>query len=307
MLPLGFRLLLQQLVVYNLCWTGVKVFEWGDVIMSRLGFRCLLAGVLLVSVCQADPGARQVAPADARQSVPGQSVQADRQAVSGKSPWRTATPQQQGEIEALIDQLALNQNIDPNDMDAQEKAWDTCIAAFDKLSTYQERAFPQLVQHLDDKRPSIPFRNHRLDFQVGKACYWNIYYQLQDRPDDYSRYGYYRKGRDGKDHPQPYWKGTPFDDAGGVKKWLAAHRGLSYPEMQVKCLQWLLKKEKQIGVPDAESYFRNILPLEIQILKRRQQAGEDVQAELKRLQKIKQDKQVDQIPRELLPGEQVGR
>ncbi len=267
--------------------------------MLRLGFRCLLEGVLLVSVCQADPGARQ--------SVPSSSVQGDRQAVSGKSPWRTATPQQKAEIEALIDQLVLNQNIDPNDMDARGKAWDTCIAAFDKLSTYQERAFPQLVQHLDDKRPSIPFRNHRLDFQVGKACYWNIYYQLQDRPDDYSRYGYYRKGRDGKDHPQPYWKGTPFDDAGGVKKWLAAHRGLSYPEMQVKCLQWLLKKEKQIGVPDAESYFRNILPLEIQILKRRQQAGEDVQAELKRLQKIKQDKQVDQIPRELLPGEQVGR
>ncbi|WP_417397904.1 hypothetical protein [Gimesia chilikensis] len=86
--------------------------------MLRLGFRCLLAGVLLVSVCQADPGARQVAPADTRQSVPSPSVPGDRQAVSGKSPRRTATPQQQAVIEALIDQLVLNQNIDPNDMDA---------------------------------------------------------------------------------------------------------------------------------------------------------------------------------------------
>jgi len=299
---------LYPLVDYNLCWTGVNVFEWGDVIMSGLGFRCLLAGVLLVSVCQADPGARQVAPADARQSVPGQSVPSQtvpggRQAAGAKSRWRTATPQQQAEIEALIDQLVLDTSIDPKDMVARGKAWDTCIAAFEKLSTYQERAFPQLVRHLDDKRPSIPFRNHRLGFEVGNACYWNLYYQLQDRPDDYSRYGYYRKGRDGKEHPQPYWKGTPFDDAGGVKKWLAAHRGLSYPQMQVECLRWLLKKEKEIGAPDAASYFLNILPLEIQILKRRQQAGEDVQAELKRLQKIKQEKRVDQIPRELLVGE----
>lgn len=279
--------------------------------MSGLGFRCLLAGVLLVSVCQADPGARQVAPADARKSVPSQLVpsqtvpgwQRSRQAADGKSRWRTATPQQQAEIEALIDQLVLDVSIKPKDRAAQKKLWGSCYAAFRKLSSYQERAFPQLVQHLDDKRDSVPFRNHYVGFKVGNACYWNLYFQLMDRPDDYSRYGYARTGRDGKEHPKPAWEGSPFEAAGGVKKWLIAHRGLSYPEMQIQCLRWQLEKEKEIGAPDAASYFLNILPLEIQILKRRQQAGEDVQAELKRLQKIKQEKRVDQIPRELLVGE----
>lgn len=58
--------------------------------------------------------------------------------------------------------------------------------------------------------------------------------------------------------------------------------------MQIKCLKWLLEREKKIGVPDPESYFINILPLDIQILKRRLEAGDDVADELKRLQEIQE-------------------
>ncbi len=71
---------------------------------------------------------------------------------------------------------------------------------------------------------------------------------------------------------------------------------------QIKCLPWLLEREKGIGAPDPESYFENIHPLEIQILKRRQEAGEDVKQELARLEKIRDGKLATEIPAELLPG-----
>ena len=159
-----------------------------------------------------------------------------------------------------------------------------------------------LIKHLDDKRQSINFRNHHLGNSVSHACYWNIYFQLQDRPPDYSRYGYSRKGRDGKDHPKPYWKGSPFDEAGGLREWLTANENLNYQQKQIKCLNWLLEREKLIGAPNAQSYFINILPLEIQILQRRLENGEDVETELKRLRNIQMGKLVDQVPKELLPG-----
>jgi len=120
--------------------------------------------------------------------------------------------------------------------------FETCLAAFKKLSELKDRAFPLLVEHFDDRRQSINFMNHRAENSVGDACYWNIYFQLQDCPDNYSEYGFQRTGRDGRDHPKPYWEGTPFGDAAGLKKWLEENRDLTYPQMQVRCLQWLLER-----------------------------------------------------------------
>lgn len=101
-----------------------------------------------------------------------------------------------------------------------------CQDAFQKLSEQEDAAFPVLVKHLDDKRQSINFRNHFSGNSVGDACYWIIYFQLQDRPRGYSRYGYSRFGRYGKGCPKPYYEGTPFDDAGGLQEWLAANEKL---------------------------------------------------------------------------------
>lgn len=233
---------------------------------------------------------------------------------------------QEAEIRALIEQLVysdepvanqpiINPNMkivdadgnarpingDSDEGEKQRQRFNSCQEAFNKLIDMREAAIPYLVEHLDDERQSINFRNHYLGNSVGDACYWNIYLQLQDRPRGYSRYGYSRKGRDGKNHPKPYWEGTPFDDAGGLKKWLEANKQLSYAEMQIKCLQWLLDREKEIGASDAESYFINILPLEIQILKRRMEDSDDVKNELERLITIRDKKLIDQIPKKLLP------
>jgi len=147
----------------------------------------------------------------------------------------------------------------------------------------------------------INFRNHYIRNSVGDACYWIIYDQLQDEPKDYSSYGYQRYGRDGKLHRQAYRGGTPFDEAGGLRQWLEANKALSYTQMQIKCLSWLLEREKAIGASDSESYFVNILPLEIRILERKLETGEDVATNLDRLRRIQRDKLVGEIPSELLP------
>lgn len=188
-----------------------------------------------------------------------------------------------------------------DDSKEYRKRFESCQKAFEKLSEFKGLAFPILIEHLDDKRQSINFRNHHIGNSVGDACYWNIYLQLQDTPRDYSQYGYSRKGRDGKNHPKPYWEDTPFDDAGGLRKWLKENKDLSYLEMQIKCLKWLLDKEKRIGASDADSYFVNILPLEIRILERRKENGENVDSELHHLQKRRDEKLVADIPQELLP------
>ncbi|WP_425397551.1 hypothetical protein [Aeoliella sp.] len=220
---------------------------------------------------------------------------------------------QEAEIRALVDQLVfaegdatdqptLSPGIRDNSDEYRER-FERCQKAFSKLMEYKQLAFPVLVEHLDDKRQSINFRNHHMGNSVGDACYWNLYYQLQDRPEGYSRYGYMRKGRDGENHVKPYWEGTPFDEAGGIVKWLKASAKLNYTEKQIKCLKWLLEKEKKIGAADAESYFINILPLEIQILERRLENGEDVQAELDRLKRVSEKKLASAIPKELLPAQ----
>lgn len=236
------------------------------------------------------------------------------------------TPEEQAAIRALIEQLvfeeqpATNQPMrnpgikiygadgkpakpggDAQQADDYRKRFEACQAAFQKLAEFKMAAFPILLEHLDDKRQSINFRNHYLGNSVGDACKWNIYYQLVDKPKNYSQYSYDRPGRDGKDHPRPAWAGTPFDDAGGLRKWLEANKSLTYPEMQIKCLQWFLEKEKAIGASDAESYFINILPLEVRILERRLETGEEVGAELARLRRALEAKDPSVIPPELLP------
>ena len=221
---------------------------------------------------------------------------------------RKPTKEQEQHIRALIEKLVFvplpksNKPIRTDeDLKAANKPFTIVYKAGSELMKYKELAIPILVEHLNDKRKSVHFKNHDIRNDVGTACYYLIYFQLQDRPKDYSRYGYSRKGRDGKDHVQAHSSGTPFDDAGGLKKWLVANKHLTYTEKQLKCLNWLLDKEKEIGASGPKSYFRDILPLEIQILKRELSMGKDVRKKLARLEKIKKEKLVNEIPRELLP------
>ena len=251
-----------------------------------------------------------------QQSTSNASAETQTDDLSARRPAESDAPVEpprisEAEIEAIVDQLVFADSdaenkpvISPcitDDSEAYRKRFETCQTAFRRLSELKDVAFPVLIKHLDDNRQSINFRNHHLGNSVGHACYWNIYFQLQDRPRGYSRYGYSRKGRDGEEHPKPYWEGSPFDEAGGLREWLTANENLNYQQKQIKCLNWLLEREKRIGAPNARSYFINILPLEIQILQRRLENGEDVETELKRLREIQTDRLFDQVPKELLP------
>ncbi|MFK7779515.1 MAG: hypothetical protein QM501_15540 [Gimesia sp.] len=230
----------------------------------------------------------------------------------------TATKKQEAEIRALIEQLVFvkpkkqkgkkseasdeqTNEEEEEELKAQRKQMDVIYKAFNKLYDFKVIAFPILIEHLDDKRGSVHFRNHNLGHSVGDACHWNIYFQLRDRPKGYSKYGYSRKGRDGKQHPKPTWSGSPFRKAGGLRKWLLANKDLSYTEQQIKCLTWFLEKEKKIGASDVDSYFLNILPLEIRILERQLELGKDVKEELNRLRQRRDKKKIKEIPANLLP------
>jgi hypothetical protein len=157
---------------------------------------------------------------------------------------------------------------------------------------------------------SLPLHHHCLNSTVGEWCNWNIRFQLKDLPQDYSSYPAARLGRDGQEYDRSSWGIATSDDQerrgvlshNSLKNWLEANKSLSYPQMQIKCLTWLLEKEKAIGCPDAESYFLNILLLEIQILKRRLECGEKVEAELAILERRQKEKLAIEIPAELLPA-----
>lgn len=225
---------------------------------------------------------------------------------------KTASVAEEADIRMLISQLVvadqkadfqfeLQNGGDNAENPELQKRYEACHAAYKKLSAYKEKAIPFLVEHLNDDRQSAAFRNHNTGCSVGSACYWNIYYQLQDLPKDYSSYGYSRKGRDGQQHEKPYWR-TPFGKDGDVKLWLQQNQQLSYPQKQIKCLTWLLEKEKAIGAWDAESYFENILPLEIRILERKLESGDKVEEDLNRLRHVLKEKDASAVPPELLPG-----
>lgn len=250
---------------------------------------------------------QQVGTPKSQQQAAPRPVAATPAAVPGK-----ATAEQQAEITRLIDQLVFVSGAAPNqpvlspgvrdNSDEYRARFTACQKAYSQLAALGEVAFPQLIEHFEDKRESINFRNHYIEHAVGDACYWIVFGQLQDRPANYSEYGYSRKGRDGQDHPKPYWSGSPFDKAGGLKPWLEQHKALSLRQKQVVCLSWLLQGEKAIGASDAESYYTNILPLEIRILEHRVALGEKLEDHLNYWQRVQKEKLDQAIPREMLPA-----
>jgi hypothetical protein len=174
--------------------------------------------------------------------------------------------------------------------------------AFKQLASLQELAFPILAAHLDDERPSLIHWNHKVARTVGRVCHQVIHDQLTFFPEGYSDYGLQRTGRDGAGHVKPYWQSNPYEEAGGLGKWLQQNQGLSFRQMRIKCLTWLLHGEKQIGVVDPAGYFVHVLPLELGILELQASDGQDVTQELERLRKLSRTRSADQVPMELLPA-----
>ena len=175
------------------------------------------------------------------------------------------------------------------------------IDAFKRLASLQELAFPILAAHLDDARPTRMHWNHKVARTVGGLCYQVIHDQLTFFPAGYTNYGLNRTGRDGDGHKKPYWRSNPYEEAGGLKKWLQQNQGLSFRQMRIKCLTWLLEEERKIGVVDPAGYFVHVLPLELGILELQASDGQDVAEELARVRRLSRTRSADQVPKELLP------
>jgi hypothetical protein len=274
-----------------------------------------IAAIIVLLGCLGDAVCREEATAPGGAEVAGEG--------SGKRPpAAVVTKEQEVEIRKLIEQLVMSpvanpkrkpgstvppeqsdpfaDAVDSGDAEEQRRRVAVCRKAYMQLAAFKELAIPFMLEHLEDQRPSVPFQNHWKGSTVGDACYRNIRDQLEDLPSDYS-YVYSRIGRDGKMHVKPYWVNSGELSQEGLREWMKRHGGLSYTEKQIKCLSWLLAEERKIGACDPESYFKNILPLEIRILHRRVELGEDVGIQLERLQKVLKEKNADAVPSELLP------
>ena len=71
-----------------------------------------------------------------------------------------------------------------------------------------------------------------------------------------------------------------------MEKWLEQNRGLSFRQIRIKCLTWLLEEEKKIGVSETDGYFLHVLPLELGILELQASDGQDAPLELERVRKL---------------------
>ncbi len=119
--------------------------------------------------------------------------------------------------------------------------------AFDKLESLKVKAFPILVKHFDDKRQSINFRNHYLANRLGMhVCGTSL--STARSAEKLLEVRLSTKGARWSKSPQAILEGTPFDDAGGMAKWLEQNKDLSYMKMQIKCLNWLLDGEENRSV-----------------------------------------------------------
>ncbi|ODA36806.1 hypothetical protein [Planctopirus hydrillae] len=225
------------------------------------------------------------------------------------------THAEQQEITKLIDLLEFVSNGKESDSfdeliaeypyDGSDAAYQKVQNAYQKLKDYQVKSLPLLVQHLKDNRSSLSFPYGAMGGRstVGNACYWNIYSQLVDLPEEYSWHGYSRLGRGGKIYRQPRDCANLFDHASGIDQWFKQNSDLCYIEMQIQGLKWLLTAEKKVGIPKAESYFLHILPLEIQILRKQKLMGLPVDEALKHLEQALRERDLSIVPKDLLADE----
>lgn len=223
-----------------------------------------------------------------------------------------ASPQQEKEIRELIEMLVITEResvltdsaegVRTAELEEELAGYIKARKdAFNRLTAFQELAFPMLAEYFDDDRPSAMVWNHIFARTVGTVCYRVVHNQLMELPPDYSDYGLTRIGRDGERHIKPYWEPEPYADSNGLANWLRDNEGLSYAEKRIKCLNWLLDGEKKIGVIDPGGYYTHVFALELEILKQKAAMGKDVAEALARALVQWEARPADQVPKELLP------
>jgi hypothetical protein len=118
------------------------------------------------------------------------------------------------------------------DWKAQQRVHD----AWDELVRMEEKAFPALIRHLDDRRycTSLSF-SYLVDQNVGEICRMILASQLEL---------FYRQL--GHDHAaglfevEPSYIAAHFNDRKMAEEWTMQHKGKKLQEIQVAVLEWLI-------------------------------------------------------------------
>jgi hypothetical protein len=171
------------------------------------------------------------------------------------------------DIDGLIELLAISDKPAGNEpiytpgpeTPRNDPRW-LAIDAAEGLRKKGVAAFPNLVQHLDDKRQSVAFRSV-IPHDVGDACFCIIREQVFSLPKDYRR-SYNRTGADTKSRPRPYFIEPVLFDHSTLPKWLEQRKDKSLREMQIEALTWLIEEERKIGFRNEEDKRAYLDPLE---------------------------------------------
>ena len=173
------------------------------------------------------------------------------------------------EIEALIEQLAISDEpaahapvFSPTPDTPRTDPRVIAYQAADKLKSYGRHAFPYLLNHLDDRRQSIAFRNE-IPHSVGLSCYRIIEMQVLRLPKDY-HVTYQRAGTDGEIHTSPSFAEAELFQP-DITTWLAEREDQSLADMQIEALEWLIEREERIGFPTEQDREWFLYPLQRQV------------------------------------------
>jgi uncharacterized protein YceK len=179
-------------------------------------------------------------------------------------------------IESLIAQLR-SKNKDPNPkgkyLGQLPDSFDWRVQkqvdiAFQKLGEFGKRAFPILLNHLNDKEYSGPISefgdcpNGSLSLSVGDVCCRIIKTQVDQAESGYKS----RLGRDGQSHCHKGYFSQFFKNEGDTpqvayRRWWKEHRDQSLKQMQAEALRWAIAQERSIGFPEEKDEERYLEPL----------------------------------------------
>lgn len=134
------------------------------------------------------------------------------------------------------------------------------ITAAERLTKKGKRAYPKLLEHLDDNRQSVAFRRV-IPHDVGDACFCIIRNQIFPLPQDY-RGSFYRTGSDNTLHARPFFLKPALFDRRTLPKWLDERKDKTLRDMQIEALSWLIAQERTIGFRIEKDKADFLYPLE---------------------------------------------
>ena len=170
------------------------------------------------------------------------------------------------EIKALIVQLAISEQkagdepiFTPSKDTKQTDKRVIAYKAAEKLKSYEEKAFPYLIENINDERQSVAFRRV-IPHDVGDVCYSIIKEQIFDLPEGY-RGSLHREGPNGKLHPRPYFNKELLFTRSTIKEWIKSRKNKKLIELKIEAINSVLEQEVNIGFKGEEDKKYYYYPL----------------------------------------------